>query len=104
MKEIFKKYCSILFLILFLFPQVEKEIHAFEHLNDFHCTATDKHFHELEHACSICDYTLSSSTETPQNNFIIVLVEHNHFYSLYTPSVTIPFSFQDIPARGPPLG
>jgi len=103
MNNALKKYCSILFLFLFLFPQVEKEIHAFEHLDDVHCTATDKHFHELEHTCSICDYTHSNSTESPQNNYKVILVENNYYYNLYTPSVNIPHSFQDIPTRAPPV-
>ena len=51
-----KKICSLLLLMGLMAPVVEKSIHSWEHRNDVHCTSSDKHFHELEHNCAVCDY------------------------------------------------
>lgn len=58
---------------------VEKELHALEHSNDFHCTSSDKHFHEQEHNCSICDYTLpyAASLNSPCFEFAITAFQAN---------------------------
>lgn len=54
------KHClGILLLAVFLFPQVEKSLHAFEHEDEIHCTETETHFHEAGDHCSICDYELT---------------------------------------------
>ncbi len=58
-KEI-KKYLTFVLLFLFLFPMVEKELHALEHSADKHCIANEKHFHELEHHCDICDLNITT--------------------------------------------
>ncbi len=61
---------TFLLLFLFLFPFAEKEMHAWEHRNDEHCDSpNEKHFHEMEHNCDICDLsapeTLASNTDDP---------------------------------------
>ena len=54
------KHClGVLLVVLFLFPQVEKSLHALEHHDEFHCTESETHYHEAEHHCSICDYEVS---------------------------------------------
>ena len=103
MKETFKKYCSIIFLFLFLFPLVEKEIHAIEHADDVHCSASDKHFHELEHSCSICDYTMPAALGSANNSFHVVFNEQIISFNLYTDCINIPTAYQDIPSRAPPI-
>ncbi len=52
-----KSIFSLFTLLVFLFPLMEKEIHALEHADDIHCSSIDKHFHELEHNCELCDFT-----------------------------------------------
>jgi hypothetical protein len=90
-------------MLLFLFPLVEKELHAFEHADDFHCTATDKHFHEQEHSCEICDYTLNDTYSTIQCDFQFILdVQSLEFYSSLE-NVYIPTAFSDLPSRAPPV-
>jgi hypothetical protein len=36
---------------------LEKEIHNFSHCEVILCTHTDKHFHQEEHHCNLCDFT-----------------------------------------------
>ncbi len=103
MKEILNRYCSIALLLLFLFPLVEKEIHAMEHMNDFHCTATDKHFHEQEHTCSLCDYSVPDSNELEISYYQFSTYGKNISFDLYTTCLHTPSPFQDIPSRGPPI-
>jgi hypothetical protein len=103
MKETFKKYCSIIFLFLFLFPLVEKEIHAIEHADDVHCSASDKHFHELEHSCSICDYTFSSSADLISP--LCFAVDNGKsfvFNPFIVEHVSIEFNYL-LPSRAPPV-
>ncbi|MGZ4053703.1 MAG: hypothetical protein ACXVPY_08135 [Bacteroidia bacterium] len=98
-----KKYVSIFFLFLFLFPTIEKQVHAFEHSADSHCTATDKHFHTLEHSCSICDFTITDSNQAPETE-IQFIISANHFsYHPFIESVNIPDAFQNLPSRAPPI-
>ncbi len=99
----FKKYISLFFLSLFLFPLVEKEFHAIEHAYDVHCNATDKHFHELEHTCSICDYTITDSFSTPKNDIQFV-ISINHFEFVWDEvNIYSPSAFSDTPLRAPPV-
>ncbi|MBN8694948.1 MAG: hypothetical protein J0L87_00335 [Bacteroidetes bacterium] len=103
MKEILNRYCSIALLFLFLFPLVEKEMHTLEHMDDFHCTSSDKHFHEQEHSCSLCDYSVPDSNELE-----IAYYQFRSFgkiisFDLFTSSVHSPSSYQDIPSRAPPV-
>lgn len=98
-----KKYSSLLLLILFLFPMVEKQAHAFEHSADTHCIASDKHFHEPEHHCDICDFTLTDTHHSADAGYrIIVSVQHFSFSSQLE-SLYISGAFQHLPARAPPV-
>lgn len=56
-----KNYFSIVLLLIFLFPIIEKDVHDIEHKNDFHCGAVEKHFHSAEHHCPICNFIFTSS-------------------------------------------
>ena len=67
--NLFRKYVSISLLALFLFPIIEKEIHTLQHVDSFHCKASDKHFHELQHNCSICDFIVPITTAPSQPNY-----------------------------------
>ena len=54
----FKSILALFALLVFLFPQVEKEIHNFEHQAQVHCTDHNYvHYHNVEHHCKLCDYT-----------------------------------------------
>jgi hypothetical protein len=100
----FRKYLSLFTLIIFLFPTVVEELHAFEHSNDFHCNETEsKHFHPTEHHCNICDfvplvtdkpilsYQISSKVVASNCEFILhhdnVVQTHNYNFSLRAPPV-----------------
>ena len=80
----------------------EKQAHAFEHSADKHCTASDKHFHELEHHCDICDITLTEANRPADGGYrFIVSVQHVSF-STQLENVYISGAFQHLPARAPP--
>ncbi|HMQ63120.1 MAG TPA: hypothetical protein PKE06_20725 [Flavilitoribacter sp.] len=58
-------------LLVFLFPQVTEEIHAFQHRNDKHCTERNAvHLHEFEHGCFICYYVPQTADEQAAPSFI----------------------------------
>jgi len=97
-----KKYLSLFCLVLFLFPLVEKNVHAFEHQDEIHCNATDKHFHELEHTCSLCDFTITESYLTESDYHAIIPVKQFLFHP-FIEGVNTPQAFQDLPARAPPV-
>lgn len=99
----FKKYVSILFLLIFLFPLVEKQIHEFEHKDDIHCSASDKHFHELEHNCSVCDHTLIDSTYSATTDYQLTLSFQPFSFRPFVESIHTPEAFQYLPARAPPV-
>jgi hypothetical protein len=103
MQKQLKKHFSFLFLFLFLFPMVEKQVHAFEHRNEVHCSATDKHFHEQEHNCSICDFTSTDSSTGTENRFSFVISEINYAYNPFIEYVSTPSTFLHLPSRAPPV-
>ena len=54
-----RKLISVVFLVLFLFPAVQKELHTFSHKDDIACSARDtKHLHEQHHYCKYCDFSV----------------------------------------------
>jgi hypothetical protein len=103
MKMIFKRFLAVFLLGLFLFPLVEKQVHAFEHADEFHCNSTDQHFHDVEHSCSICDYTFSDSNPTAVSAFSSLLITSKEEFSTFCESKHTPSAFRDLPSRAPPL-
>jgi len=103
MQKQFKKYYSLFFLFLLLFPMVEKQVHAFEHRDDIHCSATDKHFHALEHNCAVCDYTSTDSNSSADHQLTFYIATIAFRYSSFSEEVHIPDAFQDLPSRAPPV-
>ena len=102
MRQLFRKYGSVFLLLLFLFPLVEKQLHIYDHLDDTRCLATDKHFHEQEHSCRICEFTLTDSGVLPDIHFRFILSETLSRFQSFTESVHIPEAFQNLPSRAPP--
>ena len=98
-----KKYFSLFFLFLFLFPMVEKEIHALEHKADIHCSATDKHFHSLEHNCSVCDFTNTNTITTPETSSEFIISANDFSFLPFIESSFTSSSFHLLPARAPPI-
>src|SRR5687768_4611960 len=97
MQQNLKKFLSVFFLLLFLFPLVEKELHAFEHSNDIHCNENDKHFHTLEHNCSICSFTFTSSEEPIKIADALILFSSSFSYS---PSINCIYELNAIDNSG----
>jgi hypothetical protein len=98
-----KKYSSLFLLSIFLFAYTEKGIHDILHADDDHChSLTEKHFHDQEHHCFMCDFDISTfgtASFPVEHSFIlhsteaIFLVTENSFsYKASSPSYT----------RGPP--
>ena len=102
MQKQLKKYLSFFFLFLLLFPIAEKGVHAFEHHDEVHCTITDKHFHELEQECSICDFTLIDANGLPNSEVKFIPSTHSFSFQEYIQRVSIPYAFSNLPSRAPP--
>jgi hypothetical protein len=103
MRKELQKYLSLLLLVLFLFPMLEKQRHAFEHVADKHCTANEKHFHEEEHHCSICDFTITDSTTSTSAYRLQTLSIQQASFSVLPQSIYFPDAFQSLPSRAPPV-
>jgi hypothetical protein len=103
MQKKINKYFSVFFLILFLFSLVEKQAHAFQHQNDSHCLATDKHFHNVEHNCSICDFTSTDSNTSTENDFTFIISSSEFSYNAFQQNTNSLKSFHHLPSRAPPV-
>jgi hypothetical protein len=68
MKRSFGRILSCLFLLLFLYPLAEKELHAFQHSDDFHCASSTAHFHAPEIKCSFCDIYVQEFADEKQDH------------------------------------
>ena len=104
MRDLIKKYGSLFLLLAFLFPLVQKELHALEHSDESQCsTTTEKHFHAEEHHCDICDFALPSLDETIAETLSIQLAISTLAYT--TPHAEDIFLSPslNIPARAPPV-
>lgn len=103
MRKEIKKYFSLVLLFLLLFPMVEKEVHSFEHSTDGHCTANEKHFHDLEHHCGVCDFTVTDSSAPVNNDYSLINSVHLFLFQHFNESTHINTAFQHLPSRAPPL-
>jgi hypothetical protein len=103
MRHHLKKYGSVFLLLLFLFPLVEKQLHIYDHRDDTRCLATDKHFHEQEHSCPICEFTITDSGLLPDVQLHVILSEEVSVFQAFCENVHTPEAFQDLPSRAPPV-
>jgi hypothetical protein len=103
MNQQVKKYLSLFLIVLFLFPQVEKAVHDIQHSKDSHCASANKHFHSLEHSCSICDFTSSNSSSTPDTDYQFILCVQRFSFEPFIESNIIQNAFNNLPARAPPI-
>ena len=98
------KYIAFFLFCLFVFPRIEKEVHALIHANDEHCKETGEfHFHKKEHSCSICDYSNSISKSPELTNYRIFLTAHSTSYQLYTAQIRLTKPDYQVPLRAPPI-
>lgn len=102
MYKSYKILIPIFFLFLLLFPIVEKAVHAFEHHDETQCAITDKHFHEQEHECSICDFTLLDSNSFQKNEVAFLVSVQNFSFLPFSQNLDVPFRYYNLPSRGPP--
>lgn len=85
MKGISKnKFILPLFLLsVFLYPFLQKEIHAIEHAGDFRCTTlTQTHLHQEQHHCSVCDFAVTSAVVLPLSDNLPANVGISHSFNL----------------------
>ncbi len=82
---------------------VEKQVHAFEHKEDKHCTANAKHFHEQEHYCDICDFTLTDSNCSANAGYQCVAPVQQVLFSSLPENLYTPGAFQNLSSRAPPV-
>ena len=92
----------LLLFILFLFPQVEKSLHDFEHQDDSKCFSTEKHFHSQEHTCSLCDYTVSSPNITTDDQSEVIRISYPFSYHLFCESTLLSRIDYKFSPRAPP--
>jgi hypothetical protein len=72
-----RKVIPIFFLVLFLFPLVQQELHAFGHRDDVACTAKDtKHLHEQHHYCKFCDFSVPVHALLQADLAIVFSLQH----------------------------
>ena len=96
------KYIPVFLLFLFLFPLVEIGIHDFSHRNDSHCLSNQKHFHQQEHNCSLCDYNTSTSDASLPKPEVLASVSFPVFYSSLTESEVLAPVQYNLSPRAPP--
>lgn len=99
-----RRYLSFLVLLLFLFPQIGSAIHAFEHVNDFHCTEkASYHLHEQDHNCNLCKVNLTKNALNISAGYIAIQLsffsEVSFAYNAFKVSSLVECVF----LRGPPL-
>jgi hypothetical protein len=82
---------------------VEKQAHAFHHEKDPHCLATDKHFHSVEHNCSICDFTSAESPELSTVDFTFLISGTKFSYCAFIENATDLKPYHLLPSRAPPI-
>lgn len=104
MKQFIKNSFTLLLLCLFIAPQVNKGLHDFEHRNDFHCDAKgEKHLHQLEHSCTLCDYVFASADQLPSKPDSVVLVQGNFSFTAFLPTKVSTLNTAYLPSRAPPV-
>ena len=81
----------------------ERRLPSGKEENEKHCSITDKHFHEQEHGCSICDFTITDSNSLPNSDIVFIVSSQSFSFSSFTESVNIPFAFSNLPSRAPPI-
>lgn len=103
MKPLFRRITGIFFLLTFLSPFVEKQLHDFVHSKDFHCEETaGQHLHSYEHVCSFCDYHFQTAGDQQQAVQSITPFENSVELQLpFTEAVPSSF-FHCFSSRGPP--
>lgn len=67
-KSTIRKAGSLFFLGIFLWFYAVKDLHDVLHYGDEHCHVQNaKHFHKIEHHCSICEFEFPGfDNHTPQ--------------------------------------
>lgn len=104
MNKTVKKYLSFFFVFSFLFPQIEKAIHDFQHRNIEHCSVKNQtHFHSEEHSCSLCDYSVPESSKPTDVKIATILTAYSVYYFPSTHNLTIQEADQKLPSRAPPI-
>ncbi len=101
----FRKYISLISLFVFLIPFGVNAIHSIGHADEFHCTEkSDKHFHEKEHHCSVCDYIQVLADELAESFVYKTRQCTNTFLSVFYLQVKSLFLKYNFLLRGPPAG
>ncbi|MDQ3051362.1 MAG: hypothetical protein M3Q95_10795 [Bacteroidota bacterium] len=95
---------GIFLILLFLFPQVQKGWHDFEHRHDTHCDATaEVHFHELHHVCDLCDISVGVGFESAFGNPDIFLNTISFSFSEGAAIIAPDCYWKSLPPRAPPV-
>ncbi|MBC7863407.1 MAG: hypothetical protein IAF38_10560 [Bacteroidia bacterium] len=94
---------SFLFLLILVFPTIEKGFHDYGHADDEHCGDTiTLHFHKAEHDCSLCDYQVSPGVQTEPELSFSVRSEQFISFSVAPVQSECGDRYGLLSARGPP--
>jgi len=103
MKLALKKYLSLFLLGIFLFAYSEKGIHDLLHSDDVHCNSlTEKHYHNAEHHCAICDFQFQWFDNSVAPLKITFVRKANNVSFLLPQTVVLTGEASLNSSRGPP--
>ncbi|HNQ61753.1 MAG TPA: hypothetical protein PKJ62_05135 [Bacteroidia bacterium] len=97
-----KKYLSLLFLGLFLFPLISEQVHIYEHSNDERCSTKGTHYCISDHHCTLCDFVqLTSCDPKSEGDTQLIFAYSVPFVEFYQSVVLSQNSF-NFSLRAPP--
>lgn len=102
MKAQITRFLTVFLAWVLLMPTAFEFTHSINHKDEFKCNSSEKHFHEKEDHCSICDFVLPLSIEAEDevSGFKTFLSSINYFPLLEF--IFIPYQNYNFSLRGPP--
>ncbi|OFY63377.1 MAG: hypothetical protein A3H98_04910 [Bacteroidetes bacterium RIFCSPLOWO2_02_FULL_36_8] len=104
MKSFLLKISLIFTVCLLILPGIGKELHNYQHKDDFHCVNNfESHYHELRHFCGLCNFIIP--THLPFQT-LIGFHTNQKFQRVifcYCVAELIPGSKHNIQLRAPPF-
>lgn len=99
-----RKYLSIFLLALFLFPQIVKGIHVFEHHHEAECLSTKGvQINKPGHSCAICEFSFSVPDQPSSCKCIIFVSVNSADYVAYIEAVPFIDIDGQFSPRAPPI-
>jgi len=103
MRKQVKIIISVIFLLLFLLPTVEKVIHKHHHPGESPCYASGKLFRVQEDHCLICDFTSTDSNSPIPVNYTNLISESYFLFRPFFENVFFQEAVTLLSPRAPPV-